>query len=261
MKIFSAFALFLMMIVLLLVSKKLSTVLVKNTNEKLVPVVSMEPEDASSEVSGKWHGLCGKNSIKSVDDFRRTVQKDTRLALHYSGFDWSKAKIGNLEKPTLAFVSYRSNGDGMIQSPTKKVTLPKGDGYITDGKKWVRTYCCNDFVVAPPSSATEAKAPPMRERVVQPAYHDIVAGPPLQLSSAPPVQISEGSPSPRDGRSPDPGLSFRPSFPLYTSSQPRYQDKPGPPDVVVVPEPGTLSLLGIGIAGLGLAQWLRRKRK
>jgi hypothetical protein len=106
------------------------------------------PLDANSEISGEYLGLCRKNSIHSVADFRKTVQNDPVLSNHFSGFDWDAAKLGNQDKALWTFVSYRRGDD--INRTSKPVRLAKGDQYITDGNRTVRTFCCNDYVLAPP---------------------------------------------------------------------------------------------------------------
>ncbi len=118
-------------------------------------------EDASSEMDGEWLGLCEKNSIKSVEDFQRTVLNDKVLLAHYSGFDWNNASLGKHDKATLAFVSHRK-GD-VIKKTSKPIKLPKGDGYITDGTLTARTFCCNDIILAP------AAGPPPEDVVVEPS--------------------------------------------------------------------------------------------
>lgn len=102
-----------------------------------------EPANAGSEVQGKWFGLCRMNSIHSVEDFRRTVEADAVLAGHYAGFDFDNARIEKLDKPAMVYVAYRKKDN--ISYTTRMIKLPAGDMYITDGKRKVRMYCCNDF--------------------------------------------------------------------------------------------------------------------
>ncbi len=113
-----------------------------------------EPDDASSTVAGavssvvpgNWLGLCPRDVIRSIEDFRKLVAGDPLLAMHFADFDWKNARMGNLEEAIWTHVAYRK--DGKIRTTRKVIRLPKGDGYITDGKRWVRTYCCNDYVLA-----------------------------------------------------------------------------------------------------------------
>ena len=105
-----------------------------------------EPVDASSEISGHWYGLCSKNSIHSIEDFRDIVANDPLLTKHFSGFNWEKARIGRHEHPIWTHLTYRKNE--RIYTTRKVVKLPAGDGFITDGDRWVRTYCGNDYALA-----------------------------------------------------------------------------------------------------------------
>jgi len=102
-----------------------------------------EIDNPSSEINGEWLGLCIKDTIKTVDDFRIQVEYDEVLSGHFKNFRWDTAEIRVLEKPAKAKVSHRK---GDIILPSKKlITLPKGDRYITDGDRMVRTHCCNDI--------------------------------------------------------------------------------------------------------------------
>jgi len=107
--------------------------------------------DASSEVDHKWLGLCMKNTATSVAAFKRIVEKDPVLARHFEGFNWANATIGKQESETMAYVTSRK-GD-IIGQTAKKIHLPKNDGFITDGVHTVRTYCCNDIILAPTAGA------------------------------------------------------------------------------------------------------------
>jgi len=105
-----------------------------------------EPVAATSEISHKWYGLCTKNSVHSIADFRRIVDEDPVLAKHFADFKWDQARMGRNEEAMTTFVTFRNND--VIRTGRKIVKLPAGDGYITDGERWVRTYCCNDYVKA-----------------------------------------------------------------------------------------------------------------
>ena len=105
-------------------------------------------DDATFERKGTWYGLCAKNSIHSVDDFRRTVANDPVLKTHYLDFRWENAKMERLDQAILAYVYYRK--DNKIFLTKKPIRLPAGDAYITDGYTRVRTFCCNNYTVAPP---------------------------------------------------------------------------------------------------------------
>lgn len=116
-----------------------------------------EPQDASSEVDGKWLGLCKKNSIHSIEDFRKTLENDPMLAIYFYDFDFRYARMGKLEESLWAYIAYRKND--RISITKRVVRLKKGDGYITDGKRWVRTYCCNDYVNGSDEEKVDAPMP------------------------------------------------------------------------------------------------------
>jgi hypothetical protein len=225
-----------------------------------------EPAEASSEISGKYFGLCKKNSINSVQDLRRTVRNDSVLSAHFSGFNWESAKLGKLDKEVWTLVSYRIGDD--IRRTSKPVRLPEGDGYVTDGVRTVRTYCCNDYVIVPPPALVSAAPPaPPVERV---------DGPPRRINKIPepPVdplrQLISGSAEDEPEAVPAP-LSSMPSFPAlpqthggsgylpYSSSKhgTTRHDEPPP---IVVPEPGMFLLTGGGAAVLVLMGLIRRRR-
>jgi hypothetical protein len=165
-----------------------------------------EPEDSSFEIERKWYGLCQKNIVHSVEDFKNVVQNDPVLSQYFSDFNWDNAKMGNLPETLFTSVAFRNNDT--INKTRKKIRLPKGDGYITDGKRWARSYCCNEIFDAP---VPEGNKPTEEAEAPVPAGNGTVA-----VTKSPP-----------------------------------------PPPI---PEPGTLVLVGTGMAGFGLRRWLRKKQ-
>ena len=219
-----------------------------------------EPADAGSEIAGKYYGLCKKNSIHSVEDFRKTVQNDPVLSAHYSGFNWETAKIGKLDKEIWTSVSYRK--DDVIRRTSKPIRLPKGDGYIYDGVRKVRTFCCNDYDIAPPPMQVSLASPtePV-ERVDGPPRRmnrssETAADPPRQTSSGSPFEDSAGSIPESLGKTP--GYSFPTYFPPNSPVQRQYSS--GSKQSLVTPEPGSLYLMGAGVATFSILCLIRRKR-
>lgn len=219
------------------------TVIKKNTNQptSAIPVQTItiveddnqeDPiigiiDDASStdKKTGAWRGLCEKNSIKTIDDFKRVLQNDPVLARHYVTFNPDNASIKELKEQTIASVSHK-NGD-VIKRTSKPIILPKGDRYITDGITKTRLYCCNDFDFneLPPSSA----GPPVKD--VPP----VVVTPPIY---EPPPTVNENYYNPYYYGGGGGGSSKR-----------CCDDKPEPPPSPV-PEPSTLLLFGSGLIGI-----------
>lgn len=191
-----------------------------------------EVADASSEIKGEWLGVCKKNSIHSVADFQKTVASDAVLAGHFAGFDWENARLGRQDEEMVVYVSHRK-GD-VIKQTSKPIKLPKGDGYITDGVRVARTFCCNDINITP--SAGNPEKPPV-----------VAATPPAILPAEKSLEDSPYS-----------ELIVPPFSPSYSRSNSLPDPVPPVPPVQPVPEPGTLALMGMGLAILAAAC---RKRK
>lgn len=228
-----------------------------------------EPADAASEVAGQWYGLCEKGRVRSVEDFRMIVANDPLLARHFAGFDWKNARMGKNEEVLWTYLSYRKGGT--IFSTTKKIKLPLGDGYISDGQRKIRTFCCNDYI----------------EEI--PAVEEVAAGAPLEDASSAPMQISSGArrliitqlrdyfpPMPVPDRSEPPTeltmlTSSTETIEITSSRRPRWLWYPGetpnpvrPPSIdtfrMSVPEPSSLLLTSAGIAFLGFYRRFRRRK-
>jgi len=193
-----------------------------------------EIDNASSEVNGNWRGVCSKNSVQSVADFRKIVENDPVLSLHFAGFNWQKAVIRKQAEETHMYVTHRKGV--VIKETSHPIRLPKGDGYITDGVRSARTYCCNDISMTPsagvpdltPSAGFPATAAP-----AGPFFTNIP-------STASPVALAVPFLTP-----------YTPSYDI-----PTFDPSPTPdptPDPTPVPEPGALPLASIALAALVLA--------
>ena len=203
---------------------------------------SLSPQDlrdietADSEIKGKWAGLCPKNAIKSVDDFHALVNNDSILAEHFSSFDWDVAKIVATQQVQVATVTHRA--EGKILPTAKPLVLPAGDGRITDGKRTVRTFCCND-VITP--------APPVTETVIPP---DIME----RIVLTTPRPYLEERPLPRTWE------TVREYLPVLSGGQIRQEPQLMPvPVPAQTPEPMTLILMGLGLVGIAGKKLWRKK--
>ncbi|OPY14313.1 MAG: hypothetical protein A4E66_00443 [Syntrophus sp. PtaB.Bin001] len=215
----------------------------KKTDPK-EPVKQEEFRDASYEENGKWYGLCKKNSVHSIADFRKTVEEDPVLKAHFADFKWENAKMGRLEKAIRAYVYYRK-GDTIFRKKTP-ILLPRGDQYITDGNTRVRTSCCNSYAFAPPTYETKdldaepsAGAPPPKDGT--PSHT------PSHAQSSPPESILNPSPETMVGGP----VMFAPTAqgPILSDHTYEKHDNPKkkPPPTPIGP---TVWLFGTGLAVL-----------
>lgn len=165
--------------------------------------------DANYEANGKWYGLCKKQSIHSISDFRKTVSGDPVLKTHFADFDWDNAQMGKLEKSIRAYVDYRKN-DTIFRKKTP-IVLPAGDEYITDGNVKVRTNCCNSYYTPmneldaePAAGPSQLQLPPVASMSPEPMQTltlsqpqqitplAAVGGSPAAIPSPPPVSPPPG---------------------------------------------------------------------
>src|SRR5205814_72766 len=79
--------------------------------------------------------------VYSVQELKDARTRDRVVADHYSGFDLERARATRLDRPRMAYVSYRL-GDEIFWT-RKQVHLAKGESVITDGVHRVRARCGN----------------------------------------------------------------------------------------------------------------------
>jgi hypothetical protein len=194
-----------------------------------------EPVNAASEIAGRWYGLCAKNRIASIEDFHRIVDNDPVLARHFADFDWKNARMGHLEEALSVRVAYRK--DDMIRTTRRAIRLPKGDGYITDGKTWVRTFCCNDYT---------------RPRKEEEAEVKLDSGLTADSESTAETAASRNSGLEEIEAKLDSGLNDSGNKTPYEKHHNFIVD--------VIPEPNTFLLIAAGIAGLVLSGRIRKDK-
>lgn len=223
-------------------------------------------QDASFEGNGKWYGLCNKNAIHSISDFRKIVSSDPILKVHYADFKWENATMGRLDKATWAYVHYRKS-DTIFRKKTP-IVLASGDEYITDGNVKVRTTCCNSYTAGPAVADLDADpaagasplleddpsagTPPLNNNIplassepIQDPTPAMMEGPvaldPNAYGGVPPAIVALGPALISSGGS-DPGGGTPSTDPIDPNDPP---DPGGNP--VPIPEPSTIFLLGIGV--------------
>ena len=177
--------------------------------------------DASSEVGGRWKGLCPKDTVHSINDFRRIVNSDPVLKEHFSQFDFAHAYLIKRDVPTSAYVTHREGS--LITQTSKPIQMPANDVHIADGSVGheVRLRCCNDVSAKPTEKISKDFIPPVATYV----------------EPTPTIQ----PPTYRFGSGPRGSIVIPPTPPV-------------PP--TVTPEPATFILVGIGL--LALVVWRKK---
>jgi hypothetical protein len=181
------------------------------------------PDRGTAHTEALWYGLCPAKSVASIDDFRRVVRSDQRLAAYYDGFNWAKARLVTTAAPQLVYVSYQKAG--ALARTKHPMLLPKGDTLLTDGVLQARTYCCNEvfeIVDAPPLPPSEgdqpaSPLPPSTQALWPPEAPPSVAPPesrtPPSSLVAPPAAPPFLPPSTR-GDVPPPEFAMPPTVPI-----------------------------------------------
>jgi hypothetical protein len=204
--------------------------------------------------------------VRSPEDLHQASLHDRVVRQHFSGFDFRRAKVVELDQAKLVYLSYRMGNK--VFWTKKQVHLRKGEKLITDGTISARTRCANQ-VSATPQKAISAQEPPTE------AFEDPYAsgGTARQIPfpgnfesalfnrelAAFDPQGAPASPlfAPGSGLG-LPGI-FPPPLPSGGCDSTKQQCSPGPPPPpppppppTPVPEPGSILLISSGLAGIYL---------
>jgi hypothetical protein len=184
--------------------------------------------------------------VRSREELAASITSDPVVAKHYADFAVQRASIVRSEETQFVHVSYRIHNN--VFWTAKTVKIPKGETLITDGQSSARTRCGNKVSVLPQEPISQEEPP------IETFEIPIIAG-----AEPPPLDLA---------RLPEPALELRPDLPLtpYIGTRPPrilpYYYRPlfslNTPGIDV-PEPGTLSLMFIGLAGFVAVRIMRKK--
>jgi hypothetical protein len=200
--------------------------------------------------------------VRSADELREIAKHDPVVAQHYSGFDYARAHVVEVEHPKLVYLSYRRGGQ--IHWTSKQAMLRVGEKLLTDGRITARTRCGNQVSVLPQTNIApnepemaELERPDAvasgREELFPQSASSLqldpltAIGPPFgafpQPSTFMPLPISGGG-------VPIPGgcVADKKNSATKTSKDDCTHNPPPPPPTI--PEPGTFVLVLSGAAAL-----------
>ena len=199
--------------------------------------------------------------VASGKELQAAAAHDAVVARHFSGFDYSRARIIPVKQPRKVYLSYRLGN--RIFWTRDQAFLRTGELLLTDGTTTARTRCGNQVSVLP-QAATSPEQPTMAEldrpdavaSGIEMAPANVTAGllhvdPAMPFgpgasasgfAGGPPVG---GIPAPLGGGGGGGGGGPNPPPP------------PPPPPPAPTPEPGTIVLIGSG-AALVFARYRKR---
>jgi len=218
--------------------------------------------------------------VRTPEELRAITEHDRLVAKHYSGFDFRKAKVIELKRPALMYLSYRMRDK--IFWTKKQIALRQGEKLITDGRITARTRCANRVEVLP--QAAIAPDEPLADQFDDPFAEGGSAtkvdfpgnfqsalnertGPSGFGGEGPPQSPISQLFGPGGGGGFPPGV-FPPPIPgpgTCTPTKPKHGHPetaegsskkkknpcaPGGPPPATVPEPGTILLVASGLGGI-----------
>lgn len=98
--------------------------------------------------------------VRSAAELREIAKADPVVAAHYSDFNYDRARVIQVDRARLVYVSYRKGGK--IHWTSKQAALHPGEMLLTDGKITARSRCGNQVSVLPQAN-TSREEPTLAE--------------------------------------------------------------------------------------------------
>jgi hypothetical protein len=98
--------------------------------------------------------------VISSAELREAAAHDPVVAGHYANFDYHRARIVQVNKPQLVYLSYRRGNK--VYWTHKQASLHPGEKLLTDGRTTARTRCANQVSVLP-KAETSPEEPTLAE--------------------------------------------------------------------------------------------------
>jgi hypothetical protein len=194
--------------------------------------------------------------VESAEELRQVTAHDAIVAAHYSGFDYKRARVIEVDRPRLVYLSYRRGGQ--IYWTRKQASLHPGEKLLTDGQMTARARCGNQVSVLPQAN-TSPEEPMMAELdrpdAVASGMEEFPANFDSNLLNVDPVMpIAPSSPGNTFVGGGRPPGGFVPLPIAGGGGGASTPDAPPAP----VPEPGTVVLVLSGVGALW-ARWRLKK--
>jgi hypothetical protein len=194
------------------------------------------------------------------------------VAAHYAGFNYKQARVVQVARPQLVYLSYRRGTQ--VYWSSKQASLHPGEKLITDGKITARTRCGNQVSVLP--QARTAPDEPLMAELDRPdavasgtEFPSTLNSDLLQVDPVMPIRPGPTAGGTLVGPGP-PGVSmpFPVGLPINgggacvptkkNNNCKTVPPPPPPPPPPIVPEPGTVVLVLSGAAAVFVRFRLKR---
>jgi PEP-CTERM motif len=120
-----------------------------NPSQNLASLAGGAAEPATPPLAGRlvYPYSVVPGGIHDLQELREAIRRDRLVASHYSDFDFKNARVIELKRGRLAYMSYRL-GEKIFWTK-RQMALRAGEKLLTDGKVMARTRCGNRVAMLP----------------------------------------------------------------------------------------------------------------
>ncbi len=188
--------------------------------------------------------------VQSAEELREAAERDPVVAQHFKDFDYQHARLLRVSENEKMYVAYRI-GD-KIYWTRKKIAMQTGETLISDGKIVARTRCGNRVAAARlgPAAVWEAPESDLNRPLIA---NDMVTNEVAPQADPYPAVLPDAA---KAVKAASHKKRLLPLFFLPLAAVPGGGGHHEP--LAVAPEPGTMLLLGSGLAGV---YWKSRKAR